>query len=137
MRIRLWVFKIYNSVAHCEQLNGLSPVRTLSSLFNNSDFLKVLLHLELLKGFSPVWIPSCTGKFNRICEFYQYLQCCWFSEGLVTHWVADGFLIYVNSSMNFESTCPGKFYVTLKVAKIVSSLNILSHIEQLKDFLSV
>ena len=121
VRICLWVFKIYtrvHSVAHCEQFNGLSPVRTLSSLFNNSDFLKVLLHLEQLKGFSPVWIPSCTSKFKRIYEFYQYLQCCWFSEGLVTHWVADGFLIYVNSSMNFESTRPGKFYVILRVAKL-------------------
>ena len=33
-------------------------------------------------------------RFLTSMDYFMYLQCCWFSESLVTHSAAEGFLIY-------------------------------------------
>ena len=62
--VTLWAAQRYSTL----------PVRTLSCLFNNPDFLKVLLHFEQLKDFSPVWILSCTFNVTYSLEVLSHIE---------------------------------------------------------------
>ena len=87
--------------------NSVSPVRTLSCLFNNPDFLKVLLHFEQLKCLSPVWILSCTFNVADSLKLLLHFEQL---KGFLSMWILSW------------------------IFKVPAQANFLSHFEQLKGF---
>ena len=86
------------------------PVRTLSCLFNNPDFLKVLLHFEQLKGFSPVWILSCISNVADSLKVLSHIEQL---KGFLCMWILSW------------------------IFKVPALANFLSHFEYLKGFSTV
>ena len=93
------------------KLWAAQPVRTLSCLFNNPDFLKVLLYFELqLKGLSPVWILSCTSNVADSLKVLSHIEQL---KGFLSMWILSW------------------------IFKVPALANFLSHFEYLKGFSTV
>ena len=73
----VWTFNVADSLkvlSHIEQLKGFLSMWILSWIFKVPALANFLSHFEQLKGFSPVWILSCTFNVaDSLKESLKYL----------------------------------------------------------------
>ena len=75
--LNLCLFKIcadVNALSHCVQLNGLSPVWLLSSLFKLLNCEHLYSHWEQQKGLSPECVISCLFKLLDVEYLYSHWE---------------------------------------------------------------